>query len=232
MTDMLILSGVEKSFTLHNQNAIVLPVFQGLEMAAGAGECVALSGPSGMGKSTLMRMIYGNYLCQAGSIRVAHRGGWVDIAKADGRKILDVRRWTLGYISQFLRVVPRVSTLNVVAEPLVARGMASSAAREKAADVLTRLNLPSSLWHLAPATFSGGEQQRVNIARGFVAEFPIMLLDEPTASLDKANREAVLNLIRDAKAAGTALIGIFHDTETRAAVCDREFSIEAYRVAA
>ena len=232
MTDLLRLTNVEKSFTLHNQDGITLPVFKGLTMQARAGECVALAGPSGMGKSTLMRMIYGNYLCQGGQVEVLHKGGWVDIAKANARDILQVRRWTLGYISQFLRVVPRVSTLNVVAEPLIMRGVDGATARDQAAAMLTKVNLPESLWHLAPATFSGGEQQRVNIARGFVADYPVMLLDEPTASLDQTNREAVLDLIRSSKAAGRALVGIFHDADTRAAVCDREFSIGDFKVSA
>ncbi|MDF1749996.1 MAG: phosphonate C-P lyase system protein PhnL [Alphaproteobacteria bacterium] len=232
MTELLRLTDVEKSFTLHNQDGITLPVFKGLNMQAHAGECVALAGPSGMGKSTLMRMIYGNYLCQGGKVEVLHDGHWIDIAKANARDILQVRRWTLGYISQFLRVVPRVSTLNVVAEPLIARGVDGATARDQAAEMLTKVNLPQSLWHLAPATFSGGEQQRVNIARGFVADYPIMLLDEPTASLDKVNREAVLDLIRASKAAGRALVGIFHDADTRSAVCDREFSIEEFKVSA
>ncbi len=168
-----------------------------------------------------MRVSYGNYLCQGGQVEVLHKGGWVDIAKANARDILQVRRWTLGYISQFLRVVPRVSTLNVVAEPLIMRGVDGATARDQAAVMLTRVNLPESLWHLAPATFSGGEQQRVNIARGFVADYPVMLPDEPTASLDQANREAVLDLIRSSKAARRALVGIFQDDDTRAGSCDR-----------
>jgi alpha-D-ribose 1-methylphosphonate 5-triphosphate synthase subunit PhnL len=232
MTEMLRLAGVGKSFTLHNQDGVTLPVFRDLALSVSAGECVALSGPSGMGKSTLIRMIYGNYVCPEGRIEIRHRDGWADIAAGEPRLILDIRRWTLGYISQFLRVVPRVGALDVVAEPLTARGVAADAARARAAEILDRLNLPSSLWHLAPATFSGGEQQRINIARGFAAAYPVMLLDEPTASLDRDNRAAVLDLIREARDAGTALIGIFHDSETRAAVCDREFQIAPYRPAA
>ncbi|MDW3207221.1 MAG: phosphonate C-P lyase system protein PhnL [Alphaproteobacteria bacterium] len=230
--EMIRLANVAKSFTLHNQEGASLPVFANLSLSVSAGECVALAGPSGKGKSTLMRMIYGNYLCPAGSIEIRRDGEWIDVAAADPRGILDLRRWTLGYISQFLRVVPRVSTLDVVAEPLVSRGVSADEAAERAAAILSRLNLPESLWHLAPATFSGGEQQRVNIARGFVAPYPVMLLDEPTASLDQTNREAVLELIREAKSNGSALIGIFHDAETRNAVCDREFEIGAFAAAA
>jgi alpha-D-ribose 1-methylphosphonate 5-triphosphate synthase subunit PhnL len=138
----------------------------------------------------------------------------------------------VGYISQFLRVVPRVSTLDVVAEPLVSRGMALEQARRRAGDILSRLNLPERLWYLAPATFSGGEQQRVNIARGFAAPYPVMLLDEPTASLDRENHAIVLDIIQEAKQAGCAMLGIFHDSKIRAAVCDREFQMADFKVSA
>jgi len=232
MTEMLTLTDVAKTFTLHNQGGSVLPVFEGVSFSVSAGECVALAGPSGMGKSTLLRMIYANYLCPAGRIEIRHRDGTADIADADPRTVLEVRRWTLGYISQFLRVVPRVGAQDVVAEPLIARGFSEDEALDRAAVMLTRLNLPERLWSLAPATFSGGEQQRINIARGFAAEYPVMLLDEPTASLDRENRDCVLDLIRDAKASGAALIGIFHDAQTRTAICDREIDITGYRAAA
>jgi len=149
----------------------------------------------------------------------------VDLATAAPRVVLDIRRHTLGYVSQFLRVIPRVSTLDVVAEPLRAIGMLEEKAHAKARIMLTRLNVPERLWDLAPATFSGGEQQRVNVARGFVAELPILLLDEPTASLDAINRQCVMGLIADAKSRGAAIIGIFHDQEVRETVADRVFDM-------
>lgn len=225
--DMIVVEAAAKSFTLHNQGAVRLPVLAGVSLKVKAGECVALTGVSGAGKSTLMRMIYGNYLCEAGSIRVRHGEGWVDVARADPHEILSLRRASLGYVSQFLRVIPRVPTLDVVAEPLLALGTAREAARARAAALLERLNVPGDLWALSPTTFSGGEQQRVNIARGFAHPYPCLLLDEPTASLDATNRAVVLDLIREAKARGAAILGIFHDTAARAAVCDREFTIAA-----
>ncbi|MFY0645242.1 phosphonate C-P lyase system protein PhnL [Sulfitobacter geojensis] len=218
---MIELKDVSKTFTLHNQGSAVIEVINNVSFAVASGECVALTGASGAGKSTLMRMIYGNYLTQAGEIRI----GDVDIVRAEPRDVIKLRRDVLGYVSQFLRVVPRVPTLDVVAEPLRALGVPADDAQDRASALLTRLNIPERLWSLSPTTFSGGEQQRVNIARGFAHSYPAMLLDEPTASLDAANREVVLSLIEDAKARGAAIIGIFHDEAARARVCDREIDV-------
>ena len=188
------------------------------------GECVGLTGQSGAGKSTLMRMVYGNYLTAGGRLIV----GDLDVATASPRQIIALRRHTLGYVSQFLRVVPRVPTLDVVAEPLLALGTPANQARDRAAGLLQRLNIPERLWPLSPTTFSGGEQQRVNIARGFAHGFPALLLDEPTASLDAANRGVVLTLIDEAKARGAAILGIFHDEAARARVCDRLVDVTGF----
>ena len=197
-----------------------------------AGECVVLSGPSGAGKSTLMRSLYGNYRAEAGRILVRHDGEMVDIASAEPRVVLAVRHETLGYVSQFLRVVPRVSTLDIVAEPLASRGIAIDAAREQAAALLLRLNIPRRLHGIPPATFSGGEQQRVNLARGFIAAHPILLLDEPTASLDAENSGVVVSMIAEAKTRGTAIIAICHDAAVRDAIADRLFPLTPIREAA
>ncbi|NDV51009.1 MULTISPECIES: phosphonate C-P lyase system protein PhnL [unclassified Salipiger] len=221
---MIRISDVSKSFVLHNQGSAVIPVMEGASLSVAPGECVALVGNSGAGKSTLMRMIYGNYLAGAGSIMV----GDVDVAKAEPREILTLRREVLGYVSQFLRVVPRVPTLEVVAEPVLAAGGSAAAGEARARELLARLNIPERLWSLSPTTFSGGEQQRVNIARGFAHGFPALLLDEPTASLDATNRAVVLELITEAKARGAAIIGIFHDAEARKKVCDREIDVSGF----
>jgi alpha-D-ribose 1-methylphosphonate 5-triphosphate synthase subunit PhnL len=223
---MIELAEVSKAFSLHNQGGAVLRVIAGARLSVAAGECVALTGPSGSGKSTLMRMIWGNYLAGSGRILVAG----VDLVRASPREIVALRRRTLGYVSQFLRVVPRVPTLDVVAEPLLAIGVAPEEARARAVRLLARLRIPEPLWALSPTTFSGGEQQRVNIARGFVQPCPAMLLDEPTASLDAANRETVLELIEEAKARGAAIVGIFHDAAARARVADREVDVSAFSV--
>ncbi len=224
MEAMIRVSDVSKSFVLHNQGGAVIPVMAGAALSVARGECVALVGDSGAGKSTLMRMRYGNYLANGGRIVV----GGVEVSGAEPREILAMRREVLGYVSQFLRVVPRVPTLEVVAEPVRAAGGSRAEGEARARDLLARLNVPERLWSLSPTTFSGGEQQRVNIARGFAHEFPAMLLDEPTASLDATNRAVVLGLIEEAKARGAAIVGIFHDAEARAQVCDREIDVSGF----
>ncbi|PTE15848.1 phosphonate C-P lyase system protein PhnL [Pseudogemmobacter blasticus] len=221
---MIRIENLSKSFTLHNQGGAVLPVMAGAGLTVAPGECVGLTGQSGAGKSTLMRMVWGNYLAAGGHIWV----GDLDIARAEPRQIIRLRRETLGYVSQFLRVVPRVPTIEVVAEPLLQLGTDPAAARARAADLLARLNIPERLWALSPTTFSGGEQQRVNIARGFAHPCPALLLDEPTASLDAVNREVVLTLIEEAKARGAAILGIFHDEAARARVCDRLVDVTGF----
>ncbi len=221
---MIRTENLAKSFTLHNQGSAEIRVISGASFTVAPGECVALVGASGAGKSTLMRMIYGNYLTASGRILV----GGVDVASAAPREIILLRRRTLGYVSQFLRVVPRVPTLDVVAEPLLVNDTPHDDALAQAKTLLERLKIPQQLWSLSPTTFSGGEQQRVNIARGFVYPYPALLLDEPTASLDPANRATVLDLITEAKARDAAIIGIFHDDAVRRAVCDRELDVTLF----
>lgn len=221
---MIRIENLSKSFTLHNQGGTVIPVMGGASLTVSPGECVGLTGQSGAGKSTLMRMVYGNYLSAGGRLMV----GDTDVATAAPREIIALRRDTLGYVSQFLRVVPRVPTLDVVAEPLLALGTSAGEARDRAAGLLNCLNIPERLWTLSPTTFSGGEQQRVNIARGFAHAYPALLLDEPTASLDAANREVVLTLIEEAKARGAAILGIFHDDGARTRVCDRLVDVTGF----
>ncbi|OZI41078.1 phosphonate C-P lyase system protein PhnL [Bordetella genomosp. 1] len=229
---LIAVRGLSKTFTLHNQGGTALPVLDAVDFSAHAGECLVLDGPSGTGKSTLLRCLYGNYLASAGSIQVRDGDTLTELTQAPEREVLRLRRDVIGYVSQFLRAVPRVSALDVAAEPLRARGVAAGPARDAAAALLARLNLPERLWSLPPATFSGGEQQRVNIARGFIGGHPILLLDEPTASLDAGNREVVVALIRDAVAAGRCLVGIFHDEAVRQAVATRLLSLRPAAVAA
>jgi len=213
--------GLAKVFTLHVQGGVTLPVLKDVSLAVHPGECVVLADPSGAGKSTLLRAVYGNYLAQAGRILVRHGGRMVDMVGASPRLVLEIRRHTIGYVSQFLRVIPRVPTDQVVAGTLRARGVSAAEALDRARVVLARLGIPERLWPLSPVTFSGGEQQRVNVARVFIAEYPILLLDEPTASLDAASRLAVVDLIGEARRRGAAVLGTVHDVQVRGEVATR-----------
>jgi len=228
MSPILVVNEVAKNFVMHLRGGLVLPVVENVAFSLSAGECTVLGGPSGAGKSSILKMVYGNYGVDHGQILIGHRGGYIDIASAHPRRMLEIRRETIGYVSQFLRVVPRVCAHDIVAEPLVARGTTVETARDRAAELLTRLNLPERLWSLPPATFSGGEQQRVNIARGFITDHPVLLLDEPTASLDAENRRVVINLIAEKKKEGVALLGIFHDGEVREAVADQIIDVTGF----
>lgn len=219
-------NNLHKTFVLHLQDEARLPVLSNANMVAKTGACLVVTGPSGAGKTTFLRALYGNYLVDEGEILINHRGRMVDITKATPEQILTIRRETLGYVTQFLRAMPRVPTLEIVAAPLLERGEDKAKALEKASSILIRLNVPERLHGLPPVTFSGGEQQRVNLARAFVCDWPILLLDEPTASLDPANRDIVVALINEAKSRGASLVGIFHDMSVRDEVADTELRLE------
>lgn len=223
---LLYATGIHKSFILHNQGGINLPVLTNASLEVKAGECVALTGESGSGKSTLMKSLYGNYGIDRGEIWIKHNSCWVDLAQLQPHKIIEVRQKTIGYVSQFLRVIPRISALDVAAEPLLELGINIDTAYKKMKQLFSLLNLPERLWQLSPTTFSGGEKQRVNIARALAVDYPIFLLDEPTSALDAKNRQVVVELLTDKKEQGCALIGIFHDEEVREKLCTEELLFE------
>ncbi len=232
MAQVLEVANVSKSFTMHLRGGVVLPVVRNVGFSVNAGECVVLAGPSGIGKSSILKMIFGSYRCDAGTIRIHHAPYATDVTQAAPREILALRKRVIAYVSQFLRAIPRVAALDVAAEPLIASGAARAAARDRAANMLNYLNVPERLRDLPPATFSGGEQQRVNIARGFVGEHPLLLLDEPTASLDAENRAAVVKLINERKRRGAAMLAIVHDLDVRDAIADRLIDVSAFAAAA
>jgi len=223
------LVNVKKSFTLHLQGGLHLPVVAGVNFAVQPGTCVALTGPSGCGKSSILKMIFGSYRCDGGHILVRDSDHIVDIATASPRTVLMMRQRAMSYVSQFLLAVPRVATIDVVAETL--RRAAPDEARTRAADLLRRLNIPERLMAVPPATFSGGEQQRVNIARGFLPNCPVLLLDEPTASLDSENRAVVIDLIAGKKRGGVAVVAIIHDKQVRDAVADQIVDVASFAAA-
>jgi len=231
---MLQMEKVSKRFTLHHQHGTELSVLNNVDLTLAAGECIVLDGPSGMGKSTLLKLMYANYRATSGQIKVRQVDGTIlELTQASPRELVQMRKDSMGYVSQFLRVIPRVSALDVVAEPLVEDALddldAIQAARDLGRALLSRLRIPARLWDLPPATFSGGEQQRINIARNLIKPKPILLLDEPTASLDAANTHTVIDLIHEAIARGTALVGIFHDHHVSKAVATRHMDVTQFR---
>ncbi|NJM17888.1 MAG: phosphonate C-P lyase system protein PhnL [Richelia sp. RM2_1_2] len=215
-----------KSFTLHNQGGINFPVIEDISFNLKAGECVALAGESGTGKSTFMRCLYANYRVNSGAVWVKHEGEWVNLCKLESYELITVRQKTLGYVSQFLRVIPRVPAIDVAIEPLLELGVDKKVAYEKICELFTRLNLPQHLWNLSPTNFSGGEKQRVNIARALAVDYPILLLDEPTSALDATNSQVVIELLQERKKDGCAMVGIFHDEEVRSQLCDGELKVK------
>jgi alpha-D-ribose 1-methylphosphonate 5-triphosphate synthase subunit PhnL len=232
MTPLVSLEKVSKAFTLHLRGGTTLDVVRDVWFDVLPGECVVLGGASGAGKSSLLKIIYGNYRCDSGRILIRDGEEVVDVAGAEPRRIIALRKTTMGYVSQFLRVIPRVGTLDVVAAAGREGGLGRDEAERRAGELLDALNLPERLWDLPPATFSGGEQQRVNIARGLIGEHPILLLDEPTASLDAVNRAVVVDLVRQRRRAGAAVLGIFHDADVREAIADRVVDVTTFRAAA
>lgn len=227
MTIQIEVRYLSKEFTLHLQGGLRMPILSGIALDVHAGECVVLDAPSGAGKSTLLRCMYANYRASSGSIRIRHQDEMIDLVSASPQQVHAIRHATLGFVTQFLRVIPRIATLDLVAEPLIARNVDPVTARENASLMLAQLRIPMRLWSVPPATFSGGEQQRVNIARTLICDYPVLLLDEPTASLDAANRDTVMSMINAARERGVAVVGIFHDEAVRRALATRIYSIRS-----
>ena len=225
MSTVLTVSGLTKTFTLHRLGRSV-PSVSGASFQVESGHLTALAGPSGAGKSTVLKCIFRTYLAQAGRI-VLHRGeGDVDLVSCDEHTVLRLRGSEIGFVTQFLFCLPRQSALDVVAMPLLQRGVAVTEARARAATLLTQLRLPERLWDVPPATFSGGERQRVNLARGLVSAPRLLLLDEPTASLDPATSAVVVETIRAVVAEGAAVLAVFHDPNLIATLADRVVLLE------
>ncbi len=215
-----------KEFYIHDR-AKHVPAAQGISFDLKPGELAALVGPSGAGKSSLLKTIYRTYVPTAGVVNYTTAAGEVvDLAHAPETQITFLRRSEIGFITQFLHCLPRLSTLDVVARPLLQQGVARALAHDKAAEMLAALAIPEQLWDATPATFSGGERQRVNIARSFAQGGRLILLDEPTASLDPAARENVCAMIEAAKARGVAMVAIFHDMALVRRLADLTIPVE------
>lgn len=231
MANLLEIADLQKRFELHILNEKEIEALNQVSFDVGEGEIVALTGKSGSGKSTLMKCIYRTYLASSG--RILYRDGQgviFDLASASEHEVLRIRRTEMTYCSQFLQVIPRVPAIDVVASALVARGRSLKEARRVASESFERLSLPTDLWDAYPATFSGGEQQRVNIARAMISCPRILLVDEPTASLDLKTKDAVIQMLLELKRSGTSIILITHDEHTLSKMSDRSLHLENGRL--
>jgi alpha-D-ribose 1-methylphosphonate 5-triphosphate synthase subunit PhnL len=222
MASLLTVSDLQKEFVLHVLGGKRVVALRGLSFVVERGAFVGILGPSGGGKSTLLKCLYRTYLASHGTITYERAdGATIDLATADDEEIIALRGNEIGYVSQFLRPTPRVTAVDLVARPLIGRGTDREEARDRAAALLRRLALPDDLLDGYPVLFSGGEQQRVNIARALIAPPRLLLLDEPTSALDAANQETVLTLLRETHAAGTTILGTFHDLDVIRRLADR-----------
>lgn len=219
-------NNLAKQFTLHRRGGILVEGFKDINFTLDNGQLLALSGPSGAGKSSILKTIYRTYLANDGEILFRRNDdSVVDMAACTESQILTLRRREIGFVTQFLKILPRISALDGVAHPLIEIGVTKEEALEKARNLLTRLGIREELFDLSPLTFSGGEQQRVNIARGIIAPKDLILLDEPTASLDEKSSSIVLDLLDDLKNRGIALIAIFHDQRKIDRIADKAIDV-------
>ncbi|TNJ59300.1 phosphonate C-P lyase system protein PhnL [Paenibacillus hemerocallicola] len=227
---MLHVEALSKTFELSVTEQMRVHPFRDLSFSIPEGGFMGLAGPSGIGKSSILKCIYRTYLPTSGRVRFrSSMYGEIDLASADERRVAHLRKYELSYVSQFLKVIPRVSALDIVAERLLPLGYSLEAARDDAAGMLARLRIPETLWSAYPATFSGGEQQRINLARAFIVRPRLLILDEPTASLDRETTESVLALLQEMKRQGTTMIGVFHDWEIMKRVADRIFDLGEWK---
>jgi alpha-D-ribose 1-methylphosphonate 5-triphosphate synthase subunit PhnL len=231
-TPLLEVKSLYKTFHLHILNNKKIEALENVSFSMNKGEIVGLIGKSGSGKSSLMKCIYRTYLPSSGEILFnSDSFGLIDIAKATDHEILQLRKNDITYCSQFLHVIPRVSALNVVASGAVNRGISKEEALEKANDLLQQLGLPEDLKDAFPSTFSGGEQQRINIARAIIAPPKLLVIDEPTSSLDLKTKNVVIDIILKLKDKGVSVLCISHDQHTLDTMCDRLVAMENGQIA-
>lgn len=209
---ILAVERLSKSFELHLLGGMQIQAIQELSFHLEEGDFGVLSGPSGTGKTTVLKCIHRSYLATGGAILYrASRGDWVDLAICSERDILELRRLEIACVTQFLRCAPRVPAEQVVASPRILQGIAPETALEEARELLKRFRVPEKLWRAYPVTFSGGEQQRVNLARAIVQKPRLLLLDEPTASLDGVAVRLFVDALREVRRGGTTCLAVFHD---------------------
>ena len=230
--EKLVVKDLAKVFTVHTRGGLKINGYDGINFELKRGEFLSLYGPSGLGKSSVLKALYRTYTSTSGEILFYKKDGTsLDIASASESQILNLRKNSIGYVSQFLQVLPRISAVDIVAQPLIEKGENEQSAQQKAKEMLSFLNIKEELFDVSPLTFSGGEQQRVNIAKGIIAPKSLLLLDEPTASLDKTNTNKVIDKLIEIKQQGVSMIGIFHDLDCMRRISDKVFDMKEKRYA-
>lgn len=228
---MLQIEGLCKQFIMHIRADAKIEGFCDISLSLHSGELIAVTGPSGTGKSSLLKCVYRTYTPTGGHVYYRRQdGGAVDLATVEPWEIIRLRNTEIGYVSQFFSVIPRVSAMDILISTQTARGASPKDAREKAADYLEKVGIARQLWDMYPATFSGGEKQRLNIANALITKPRLLLLDEPTASLDMRSKEWVMRLILDLKKEGTAMLGVFHDEIAIRTLADGRFEMKENRM--
>jgi|TARA_R110002050_G_scaffold26944_3_gene70702 alpha-D-ribose 1-methylphosphonate 5-triphosphate synthase subunit PhnL len=230
--EKLKIRNLHKEFTVHTRGGLKINGYHDINFELNKGEFLSLYGPSGLGKSSVLKALYRTYTTTSGEILFNYEdGSSLDIAKASESEILHLRKEHLGYVSQFLQVLPRISAVDIVAQALIEKGESENKAKDKAKEMLAFLNIKEELFDISPLTFSGGEQQRVNIAKGIIAPKSVLLLDEPTASLDKTNTNKVIDKLLEIKKDGVTMIGIFHDMDCMKRISDKIYDMKEKRYA-
>ncbi len=230
--EKLIVKNLSKEFTVHTRGGLKINGYDNINFELNRGEFLSLFGPSGLGKSSVLKALFRTYTTTGGEILFYKEdGGSIDIASASESEILGLRKSSIGYVSQFLQVLPRISAVDIVAQPLIEKGESESVAQIKAKEMLSFLNIKEELFDISPLTFSGGEQQRVNIAKGIIAPKPLLLLDEPTASLDSKNTNKVIDKLLEIKKQGVSMVGIFHDVDCMKRISDKVFDMKEKKYA-
>ena len=223
---MLNIDSLSKEFIMHIRGDAQIDGFQDISFSVEPGTLVAITGPSGSGKSSLLKCVYRTYTPTGGHAWYTREdGSTVDLATAEPWKIIQLREKEIGYVSQFFSVIPRVSALDILTHTQTARGVEEPLARKRAAQYLERVGISPQLWNMYPATFSGGEKQRLNIANALITKPRLLLLDEPTASLDANSKGWVMDMILDLKRQGTAMVGVFHDEIAIRTLADWRYEI-------
>ena len=228
---MLKIENLSKTFTMHVGNEKTIECLDSIDISIGEGQMAAIIGPSGAGKSSLLKCVYGTYLSTLGNIYYTDRSGEThNLANIDLQTMRMLRINEIGYVSQFFHVIPRIAAIDILCEPLINRGVSLEDAQSRAKELLHKVGIPESLWNMYPSTFSGGEKQRLNIIYGIITKPRLLLLDEPTASLDPKSKASVLELIKELKEQGSIILGVFHDYEAMKTVADKSYHIITKRM--